>query len=84
MKLKINLDAKVRNYFGPEVPKSLSQIKTISSNGYFVLFQTEFRFDSTLLGFELYAYQTGSIIFYVINKISIFLFFIFMLIFFYS
>lgn len=54
-----------QRYFGIDVPLSTISDTTIPSTFYpgfdTILTSTEFKFDSTLIGFEFYAVTTGEI-----------------------
>lgn len=54
------------NYFGVNVPSSLTSIVTISESGDVILPSTEFKFTDNLIGLNFYMANAGKVEFYVI------------------
>lgn len=62
---------KIINYFGLYDRYSFIEEEiSISLTGHFLLLSTEFKFDSLLVGFELYAIKPGNLSLYVINFLN--------------
>ena len=51
----------ILNYFGSYVPNALDFPISLPSLSFYLLSNTEAMFDTNLIGFEIYAYTSGTI-----------------------